>query len=189
MSVDPVVLASSIVLRLQTLTGDQAGRVCRGHGRGTQRRPDVEHHFWLLGGMDPGAYQTAVAEGTVSRDIPGNHSSFFAPAMDPTLSIGVQAHVVATLSYLAKDPYATSAIQLCAKNLRPALEQWKPRAQGGTLNAFPPLQTLGSPGTMRSPARQLNRAGRGRLAAVVLVVCLLVSLFDNAVRRADTEEP
>lgn len=72
------------------------------------RIPDAfgaPYTFWLLGGMDPEAYQTAAAKGTVSRDIPGNHSPFFAPVMDPTLSTGVQAHVVAALSYLAKDPY------------------------------------------------------------------------------------
>lgn len=72
------------------------------------RIPDAfgaPYTFWLLGGMDPEAYQAAAAKGTVSRDIPGNHSPFFAPVMDPTLSTGVQAHVVAALSYLAKDPY------------------------------------------------------------------------------------
>ncbi|MGO4807185.1 amidohydrolase [Arthrobacter sp. 2MCAF15] len=68
------------------------------------RIPDafgVPYTFWLLGGVDPETYQTAVANGTVSRDIPGNHSPFFAPVIDPTLSMGVQTHVVAALSYLA----------------------------------------------------------------------------------------
>ena len=41
--------------------------------------------------------------GTVSQDIPGNHSPFFAPVIDPTLSMGVQAQVVAALSYLSKE--------------------------------------------------------------------------------------
>ena len=44
---------------------------------------------------------TAAASGTVARDIPANHSPLFAPVPDPTLSIGVQTHVVAALSYLA----------------------------------------------------------------------------------------
>jgi hippurate hydrolase len=70
------------------------------------RIPDafgVPYTFWLLGGVDPETYQAAVAKGTVSRDIPANHSPFFAPVIEPTLSVGVQTHVVAALSYLTKD--------------------------------------------------------------------------------------
>jgi hippurate hydrolase len=70
------------------------------------RIPDafgVPYTFWLLGGVDPEAYRAAAAKGTVAQDIPGNHSPFFAPVMDPTLSMGVQAHVVAALSYLSRD--------------------------------------------------------------------------------------
>jgi amidohydrolase len=70
------------------------------------RIPDafgVPYTFWLIGGEDPEKYRAAVANGTVAQDIPGNHSPFFAPVLDPTLSLGVQAQVVAALSYLAKD--------------------------------------------------------------------------------------
>jgi metal-dependent amidase/aminoacylase/carboxypeptidase family protein len=70
------------------------------------RIPDafgVPYTFWLLGGHDPETYRAAVERGTVSRDIPGNHSPFFAPVLDPTLSLGVQAQTVAAMSYLAKD--------------------------------------------------------------------------------------
>ncbi|SDT52080.1 hippurate hydrolase [Pseudarthrobacter equi] len=63
----------------------------------------VPYTFWLLGGVDPATYRAAESQGTVSRDIPGNHSPFFAPVLDPTLSMGVQAHVVAALSWLAPD--------------------------------------------------------------------------------------
>lgn len=68
------------------------------------RIPDafgVPYTFWLLGGADPETYRAAVERGTVARDIPANHSPLFAPAIDPTLSIGVQTHVVAALSYLS----------------------------------------------------------------------------------------
>lgn len=61
----------------------------------------VPYTFWLLGGADPNTYRAAAAKGTVARDIPANHSPFFAPVIDPTLSIGVQAHVVAALSWLS----------------------------------------------------------------------------------------
>ncbi len=68
------------------------------------RIPDafgVPYTFWLLGGADPDTYRAAAAKGTVARDIPANHSPFFAPVIDPTLSMGVQTHVVAALSYLS----------------------------------------------------------------------------------------
>jgi len=63
----------------------------------------VPYTFWLLGGVDPDTYRAAVERGTVAQDIPANHSPFFAPVMDPTLSLGVQAQIVAALSYLSKD--------------------------------------------------------------------------------------
>ncbi|WP_269936507.1 amidohydrolase [Arthrobacter sp. HY1533] len=56
--------------------------------------------YWFLGGSDPAAYSAAVAAGTVDRDIPANHSPFFAPVPDPTLSVGVRALVVAALAFL-----------------------------------------------------------------------------------------
>ena len=56
--------------------------------------------YWLLGGIDPGVYATAVAAGTTDRDIPSNHSPFFAPVLHPTLETGVEALVVAALEWL-----------------------------------------------------------------------------------------
>jgi hippurate hydrolase len=38
----------------------------------------------------------------VEQDIPVNHSEFFAPVIEPTLSTGTQALVIAALAYLAK---------------------------------------------------------------------------------------
>lgn len=61
----------------------------------------VPYTFWLLGGVDPETFRAAAARGTVAQDIPANHSPLFAPVIDPTLSMGVQTHVVAALSYLA----------------------------------------------------------------------------------------
>ncbi|MGO4690069.1 amidohydrolase [Glaciibacter sp. 2TAF33] len=71
------------------------------------RIPDafgVPYTFWLLGGVDPETYRATALRGTVAQDIPANHSPAFAPVIDPTLSVGVQAHVVAALSYLADHP-------------------------------------------------------------------------------------
>ncbi|SEE41253.1 hippurate hydrolase [Arthrobacter alpinus] len=58
------------------------------------------YSYWFLGGSDPQAYQAAVKNGTVDADIPANHSPYFAPVIHPTLTVGVQAHVVAAMAYL-----------------------------------------------------------------------------------------
>ncbi|WP_284755911.1 amidohydrolase [Arthrobacter sp. efr-133-R2A-120] len=69
---------------------------------------DAPYTFWLLGGVDPESYRAAVERGTVARDIPANHSPLFAPVIDPTLSMGVQTHVVAAMSYLAQEYHCHS---------------------------------------------------------------------------------
>lgn len=69
------------------------------------RIPDAfgaPYTFWFLGGVAGEIYRAAAEKGTVAQDIPANHSPRFAPVIDPTLSIGVQAQVIAALSYLAK---------------------------------------------------------------------------------------
>ncbi|MCG2621392.1 M20 family metallopeptidase [Arthrobacter sp. I2-34] len=62
----------------------------------------VPYTYWIVGSVPPEAYRRAVENGTVSQDIPANHSPFFAPAIDPTLGTATQAQVVAALSYLSK---------------------------------------------------------------------------------------
>lgn len=63
----------------------------------------IRYSYCFLGGADPAAYAAALAAGTVDKDIPANHSPFFAPVPDPTLSTGVRAHVVAALAFLNMD--------------------------------------------------------------------------------------
>jgi len=58
--------------------------------------------YWGIGGIDAEKYERARAAGRVEQDIPVNHSEFFAPVIEPTLSTGTQALVVAALAYLAK---------------------------------------------------------------------------------------
>jgi amidohydrolase len=68
------------------------------------RIPDafgVPYAYWFVGSVPPEKYRAAVEAGTVSSDIPANHSPFFAPAIDPTLAIGTRAQAVAALAYLA----------------------------------------------------------------------------------------
>jgi hippurate hydrolase len=56
--------------------------------------------FWFWGGVDPQKFADATAAGTVERDIPTNHSPYFAPVIQPTLSRGVDALVVAAREFL-----------------------------------------------------------------------------------------
>ncbi|MCR2762680.1 amidohydrolase [Microbacterium sp. zg.B48] len=57
--------------------------------------------FWFWGGIDPQAFADAKAAGTIDRDIPTNHSPFFAPVLRPTLDLGVGALVVAAREFLS----------------------------------------------------------------------------------------
>ncbi|MCH6230649.1 amidohydrolase [Microbacterium sp. CFH 31415] len=56
--------------------------------------------FWFWGGIDPDVYAAAVAADSVERDIPTNHSPFFAPVLQPTLVNGVANLVVAAREFL-----------------------------------------------------------------------------------------
>ncbi|WP_069812785.1 M20 family metallopeptidase [Streptomyces sp. TP-A0874] len=56
--------------------------------------------YWAIGGIDPERYAEAERKGTVSQDIPVNHSATFAPVVQPTLDTGVSAMTVAALAWL-----------------------------------------------------------------------------------------
>lgn len=60
----------------------------------------VPYTYWGFGGTEPGAYRAAEERGTVSADIPANHSPRFAPVIQPTLETGTAALVVAALAWL-----------------------------------------------------------------------------------------
>jgi hippurate hydrolase len=62
----------------------------------------VPYTYWGVGGIDEDQYRKASEAGTVSRDIPVNHSPFFAPVIQPTLDTGTEALVVATMSWLGR---------------------------------------------------------------------------------------
>jgi metal-dependent amidase/aminoacylase/carboxypeptidase family protein len=57
--------------------------------------------FWFVGGTDSDVYAKAQKEGKIG-DIPTNHNPRFAPAIHPTLQIGVEALVVAAQAWLSK---------------------------------------------------------------------------------------
>ncbi len=56
--------------------------------------------YWFWGGIDPQTYADAVTGGTLDRDIPTNHSPFFAPVIQPTIDRGVENLVVAAREFL-----------------------------------------------------------------------------------------
>jgi amidohydrolase len=58
--------------------------------------------YWGVGCIDRDEYVQAFKAGRVEQDIPVNHSEFFAPVIEPTLSTGTRALVVAALTYLSK---------------------------------------------------------------------------------------
>ena len=64
------------------------------------REAGVPLVFWFWGGVDTQTYADAKAGGTIDRDIPTNHSPYFAPVLDPTLRIGVETLVTAALCWL-----------------------------------------------------------------------------------------
>jgi hippurate hydrolase len=57
--------------------------------------------FWFVGGTDPQEYARAEQAGRIDRDIPSNHSPYFAPVLEPTLSTGVETLVTAGMAWLA----------------------------------------------------------------------------------------
>ena len=62
----------------------------------------VPYTYWGIGGSDPDEWHRAEAAGTLATDIPANHSPKFAPVIQPTLTTGTTAIVVAALAWLAR---------------------------------------------------------------------------------------
>jgi hippurate hydrolase len=61
----------------------------------------VPYTYWAVGGIEPEAWRRAAAAGRLASDIPSNHSPKFAPVIQPTLTTGTAAIVVAALAWLA----------------------------------------------------------------------------------------
>jgi amidohydrolase len=59
----------------------------------------VPYCYWSFGGSDPEKYEEARNRGRL-EDVPINHSAYFAPVIQPTMGTGVDAMVVAALSFL-----------------------------------------------------------------------------------------
>lgn len=59
----------------------------------------VPYVFWFVGGTDPKTFLDAQKNNTINT-IPSNHSPMFAPVINPTLKIGLQAMMTAALTWL-----------------------------------------------------------------------------------------
>lgn len=59
--------------------------------------------FWFVGGTDPDTWLEAAGAGRLDTDIPSNHSSRFAPVIEPTLTTGIEAMVSAAMIWCGKD--------------------------------------------------------------------------------------
>ena len=57
--------------------------------------------FFLYGGLDPEMWDQHEKEGRL-KEIPGNHSPFFTPVLQPTLTVAVDGYFCAALTFLAK---------------------------------------------------------------------------------------
>ena len=61
--------------------------------------------FWLLGGADPVLFARAATTAEIAAvvaTLPSNHSPAYAPVMEPTLSLGVDALVAAARAWLPR---------------------------------------------------------------------------------------
>ncbi|PYH49272.1 putative zinc metallopeptidase [Aspergillus saccharolyticus JOP 1030-1] len=57
--------------------------------------------MWTFGGVDAKVWDEAVEKDTV-RELPSNHSPFFAPVIEPTLQTAVDAMAVAAMTFLQR---------------------------------------------------------------------------------------
>lgn len=100
--IDPVVLAATIVIRLQTIVSREVaptetvvltvGDIPKALG--------APSTYWGFGGIDADTFAKAAEAGRISQDIPVNHSPTFGPVIQPTLDTGTEALVVAALAWL-----------------------------------------------------------------------------------------
>lgn len=63
---------------------------------------DRPYSYFMYGGIDQEQWDKAEKEDRTSEDIPTNHSAFFAPAIQPTMRIGMEGYAAAALTWLAK---------------------------------------------------------------------------------------
>ena len=63
---------------------------------------EAPYAFWFIGGTALDVYDRALAEGTIAQ-LPGPHSPFWAPALEPTLRTGIEGSLAALGAWLAEN--------------------------------------------------------------------------------------
>jgi amidohydrolase len=58
--------------------------------------------FFMYGGTPHELWDQCEADGTLQESIPVNHSGLFAPQIQPTMSVGIDAYVVGALTFLGQ---------------------------------------------------------------------------------------
>lgn len=58
--------------------------------------------MWIFGGTEPEFYDSMLQQGKI-REIPSNHSAYFAPAIHPTLQRGIDGYTLCALSFLSQE--------------------------------------------------------------------------------------
>lgn len=57
--------------------------------------------FWVYGGVDPATYDDLEKKGKLN-EVPVNHSAYFAPVIQPTLTVAVDGYALSALTWLLK---------------------------------------------------------------------------------------
>ena len=65
------------------------------------RAIDKPYIWWIFGGIDERLWDDAVKKCNL-QNLPYNHSSLYAPVLQPTLKAGVDSFTVAALTFLGK---------------------------------------------------------------------------------------
>ncbi|PYI02910.1 metal-dependent amidase/aminoacylase/carboxypeptidase [Aspergillus sclerotiicarbonarius CBS 121057] len=65
------------------------------------RAVNAPYVMWTYGGVDPQTWDDAVKNDTV-KDLPSNHSPYFAPVIEPTLQTAVDAMSIGALTFLKR---------------------------------------------------------------------------------------
>ena len=84
---------------IQPLGGSEDFAILATEAPNKQGGKGVPYCYWVFGGTDPKKWEEAEKNGRL-EEISINHSAYFAPVIQPTLSTGVDALVVAALSFL-----------------------------------------------------------------------------------------
>ncbi|KAL8823572.1 MAG: hypothetical protein Q9191_005735 [Dirinaria sp. TL-2023a] len=58
--------------------------------------------YWFLGGVDHQQWDQAEKDGTTHQNIPVNHSPFYAPVIQPTMKVGIEALSLAALTMFSQ---------------------------------------------------------------------------------------